>query len=572
MSTSPSFSTVDQGHLEDTIKSIIIGLMVNKKRVEQKKTLQALAKEAKVSKSFISDVERGGMVKVTSNKLASVAVSLGFEIDAIRNLNLSDIQKHEDYREILQTFNTLDFLFLGALRLNPQDVAGMIRASGDNGVTLAKAIKDLFINRGITDRNIIEAIIRASQSETDEFRRAREREADQFCQEKHFPHYTDTKGPAQGEYAREFQSDFLMQVLESEYGYQIDSTTLKQMEDAGNPLPDTSWVFIQGDAHRNRRLLMHPHLSASHKTFLLAREIYFARHNITERPWYTRQIYTTTTDETSSKAYDQRWSFTQGGYFAGAMLLPRAEITQRLSNVFSNETWDPDAFLQCAMTTTSTTFFMRMGEIMSEEFGIKEYRYMRFDRSINKNQRKYQITNSIDTLQGLDRDSYRDLELAPNARYLHHCRRWLGIDMTENFDGLKTMSRDACIVKARRARYVSGPQEVAPTVEGADYLDLFVFSILSPLPVADRYRIDTIAFKCDDAFKALVKFWNDKQCTYGYELEGHACEMCSIKPCDQRVTILERELTDHWLLEEWKERKGKKKQLEAFRQSFLSKS
>ena len=570
MNTSLSLSTVDQGHLEDTIKSIIIGLMVNKKRVEQDKTLQELAKEAGVSKSFISEVERGGMVKATSNKLASVAVALGFEIEDIRDLNLAAIQKHKDYGEILQTFNTLDFLFLGALRLNPQDVAGMIRASGDNGVTLAKAIKDLFINRGITDRNIIEAIIRASQSETDFFKQAREQEAKQFCNEVHFPHYADDKGAAQGEYVREFQSGFLAQILKAEYGYSINTSTLATLKEKGAPLPDTSWVFVHGNEERPPILFMHPQLTASNKAFLLAREIYFARQNITERPWYTRQIYTTTNEQSSSKAYEQRWNFTQGGYFAGSMLLPRKEFSQRLHDVFSKELWDPDAFLRCAMTTTSTTFFMRLGELMSEEFGIQEYRYLRFDRHITKNQRKYQITNSVDTLQGIDRDSYRDLEIAPNGRYLHHCRRWLGIDMTDNYDNLISMERDERIVKARRARYLSGPQADTPTAEDANYLELFVFSMLSPLPVAKRYRIDTIAFKCDEAFKSVVKFWNDEQCTYGYDLEGHACEMCNIKPCKQRANILQDELEDHWLLEEWKERRSKKARLESFKQDVLA--
>lgn len=553
--------------LEETIKSIIIGMMIHNGRMEKNWTMNTLADESDVSKSYISNIERGGIEKIDSKKLANVARALDIDINEILNLNLSDIQQEEEYSTILQTFNTLDFLFLGALKLNPQDVASMIRASSDYGTTLAEAIKELFVSRGITEQNIIEAIIRASQKETQVFNEEREEDADRFREEVHFPRYLDNLGEMQGYFVRESQSDVLSQILVDKYNYHIDTTTIKAL--GKEELPDTSWIFVHGDHSRKPHLFIHSDLSAPRKAFLLCREIYFCQNNIKERPWYTRQIHRSS-HSLDPKAYEQRWNFYQGSYFAGAVLLPRKQFGDRLKAFFESPTWDEKEFIRCAMSTTPTTFFIRIGELMNELFEIDGYSYVRFDRYGEGDQRQYQISNSINTLADIDLNSYRDLEISAYGKYLHHCRRWLPIDVTEEFNKNQNTRDQFPVAAARRARYVSGPQLDVPQVEDGKHLELFVFSILSDLPIAGRYRVVSIAFECNDKFKNLVKFWNDGQCSHKYALEGHACELCNIEGCNQRANLRENELVDHWLWKEWKEKRNKKKKIEAFRNLVIS--
>ncbi len=280
-------------------------------------------------------------------------------------------------------------------------------------------------------------------------------------------------------------------ILENQFQYKIRSLDLEQYGASGK----LRSLFIP----EKRLLLLNELLDEDQKTFILAKEIAFTILNLNPRPNTYSWLDFTSFEELLNNYY--------AAYFAGSLLIRKETLTQRLSDFFQNDQWNPILFenLIEEFTNSPETFYYRLTNILPQELGIKDLFYLCFTKK--KHSDKIQILKELHLNQ----------QQAPHANSTseHYCRRWIAV---KNLSNLKENEK---LTEAQISHYKD---------TGLTYL---VISTSQKNPFSDgTNRSYCIGILLNSTAIKKIKFAKSDQIKT--VSVGVTCEFCSIADCEVR--------------------------------------
>lgn len=254
-----------------------------------------------------------------------------------------------------------------------------------------------------------------------------------------------------------------------------------------------------------KKIWINSKLQPQQKKFILAREVGYRILKLKERA------------ETSSwvkvETFEQIFNNFKASYFAGALLIPEAEIVKDLAPWLKNERFEGDALasLMQKYDSTAEMFLYRMSQVMPNHFGVAKMHYMRLNHNLTDD--TFHITKELNLT-----NVFVPRSIGPGE---HQCRRWAASA------GLKNLAREQqeseeVRVSAQRSTFVE---------RGKTFFNIAV--VRNKSLGGNTNTGMTLGFLIDDKFKEQASFWNDPSIPEADVNE--TCERCPFETCESRA-------------------------------------
>ena len=456
----------------DFIKTVF-GLKMKQFRQKKNYSLQDLAHITGVSKSYLNEIENGKKYP-KHDKISQLASALNCTYDDLVSTKLD--KSLAPITEILQSdfFKEIPLDLFG---INRNNLISIISDAPKKVTAFINTLIEISKNYNLSKERFYFAVVRSFQELYDNYFPEIEEKANNYILENNI----STK-PKSAEFE---------ELLKKQFEYEIKSLDLEQYGASGK----LRSLFIP----EKKLLLLNALLDEDQKTFILAKEIGFNVLNLNPRPNTYSWLDFTSFEELLNNYY--------AAYFAGSLLIRKETLTQKLSDFFQNEEWNPTHFenLIQEFTNSPETFYYRLTNILPQELGIKDLFYLCFTKK--KNSDKIQILKELHLNQ----------QQAPhaNATSEHYCRRWIAV---KNLSNLKENEK---VTDAQISHYKD---------TGLTYL---VISTSQKNPFSDgTNRSYCIGILLNSNALKKIKFAKSNQIKTGEV--GRTCEFCSISDCEVR--------------------------------------
>ena len=460
----------------DYIKTVF-GLKLKQLRQNKNWSLQDLATKTGVSKSYLNEIENGKKYP-KHDKILQLAEVLDCKFDDLVSTKLD--KSLSPIAEVLRS----DFL-----KEIPLELFGISRSSLINIISEAPKKVTAFINTlieisqnyNLGKERFYFAVVRSFQELYDNYFPEIEEKAKFYSDENQLG------------FGKNLEAKALEKILNDQFGYEIASTTFEEY----GTLRNLRSLYIP----EKKQLLLNQLLDENQKIFILAKEIGFNVLGITIRPNTYSWIDFSSFEELLNNFY--------ASYFAGCMLIPKKELTEKLTSFFRQKNWDAEKFeiLLNEFTNSPETFYYRMTNLLSSELGIKDLFYLCFTKKKDSDQ--IQIIKEL----------HLNHQQTPHAKANneHYCRRWIAIKNLVNIKNNETLT---------------GAQISHYKDSGLSYL---VISTSQKNPFSDgTNRSYCLGILLNP--NSLKKINFAKSESVKTENVGVTCETCSILNCDVRQT------------------------------------
>ncbi|WP_053990494.1 helix-turn-helix domain-containing protein [Mangrovimonas sp. TPBH4] len=461
---------------QDYIK-LIFGLKLKQIRTDKNLSLFGLSKLTGLSKSYLNEIEKGKKYP-KPDKIAVLSEKLDVPYDQMVSLKLD--KNLAPIGELLQS---------KILKEIPLDLFGIKESNLIDIVANAPAKVNAFVS------TIIE-IAKHYNFSRESFFLASVRS----FQEANNNYFEDLE---QGvlRFAKSYQVDLTMpisskeleEILVEEYGYSINENELGKHEALGN----LRSVFVP----KSKTLLLANGIDEPQRTFIFAKEIAYNYLEINDRlytfPWI------------KFKSFDQVLNNFYASYFAGALILPKAQLSTKLEALFEQDTFDTSLFLKTmeSFNASPESFYQRLTNILPKTFNIQDLFFLRFTHKANSD--KFYLKKELHLAH----------QHSPRANETneHYCRRWVALKVLEDI-GKSHMDHEFDI---QISNYVS------------DDMKYLVLSSATRDPFRDnQYRSITIGLLINKQLERKLHFLKDKRIKT--QEVGVTCERCAITDCKVR--------------------------------------
>lgn len=465
--------------IEDDYIRLIFGLKLKQIRTDKKLSLFGLAKLTGLSKSYLNEIEKGKKYP-KPDKIVLLAEHLEVPYDHFVSLKLDknlapvgEILQSKILKEIpLDLFGIKENVLIDIVANAPAKVNAFIS-------TIIKIAQ----NYNLTRESFFLASLRSYQEAHNNYFEDIEADAEQFAKS----YQIDT--------TKKITSSELEEILVEEFGYTINEDELSKHKN----LDELRNIFIP----KKKILLIDKDISEAQKTFIYAKEIAYNFLNIEDRlytfPWI------------KFESFDQVLHNFIASYFAGALIIPRTIITQKLTDLFAEKTWNSLHLHKIIkqFNCSQETFYQRLTNILPKYFNIKNLFFLRFTH--NQNSENFRLSKELHITQ----------QQAPHANrnHEHYCRRWISIKTIEDFK------------KSSKKRATFGIQISSYENENNEYLVLS--SATSDPFKKDIQRSVSIGMLLSNHLKKKLQFL--KEDTFTKRTVGVTCETCSVKNCTERA-------------------------------------
>jgi hypothetical protein len=301
----------------------------------------------------------------------------------------------------------------------------------------------------------------------------------------------------------------LYDVLKREYKYRIDKVTL-------GLYPDLRSVRALAQPEK-KRLFVNGQLDPTQERFLLAKELGYRYLKLKERPF--------TTNLMKVASFEEALNNFRSSYFAGALLLPEAEMHQQLTAFFGSDRWDTPAFLGLKQhyQTSPEMFLQRLTTLLPRYFGIQDLFFLRFNHSPGTD--RFLLTKELHLARQHQPHGTETNE--------HYCRRWVTIWLLRDLQKVQqeSNSREPVICAIQRSRYIGSEDE---------YLVITIARSGHPTPNTNVSV--SLGIALNEHARKVLRFLDDPAIPFRYV--SQTCERCSSTDCQERAapaTVLEYE-------------------------------
>lgn len=463
---------------------LIFGLKLKQLRNERGITLNELSKSSGLSVSYINEIEKGKKYP-KSDKIMSLAEAIGVEYDMLVSLKLN--KKLEPISELLNSnfLSEIPFDFFGI------DIANLFEMLSDAPLKLSAFINtiiEIARNYSMSVEQFYFAVLRSYQEMHENYFPDLEEVADNFI--------------AQHAISLNKQLDefYLTNILREEYNIDI-----KYFDEEDYPaIANIRSVFIP----KKNRLLINKRISSDQRAFTMAREIGFLFMKLKERPMTSSWIEVNSFEEVLNNF--------KASYFAGAILIRKEKLIQRLNNFFSQETWKPELLNEMVdeFQATPETLQHRMSNLLPYHFGIHQFFFLRFEAPVGSN--NYQLTKEM----------HLSKQHHPHATIKEsYCRRWISLNILDDLSAIQqdsTKKYTKPLIDAQFSSYHETENEYV------------VISMARPLNILKQINVSvSLGIEINKELKEKIKFLPNM--SVKSRVVNKTCERCSIFDCTERV-------------------------------------
>ena len=458
--------------------NIIFGMKVRQARLEAGLTLTDLARQAEMSPSYLTEIEKGRKYP-RADKILKMAEALGKPYDDLVSIRLAPSLRQLESTLSSSTMQRFPFEEFG---LEPADVLGLITREPERASALLHAVVEIARRYDLREEEFLRAALRSYLEMHENYFPDLEEAALAFSTE---------FGPRYGFDAAALPTlDALAAILRQEYGYSIDDQALANTAE----LRAYRSLLLPG---RRPQLFINSRLYARQVKFILAREIGYRTLGLKERSLLS------TPDRVDS--FQQLLNDARAAYFGGALLMPRARVLADLQAFFALPAWDPAPF-SAMLTTYEVTpemLLYRFSELIPEFFGIKLH-FLRFHHTTGTDE--YHLVRHLNMNQ----------LLVPSGIGLfeHHCRRWLSIRLLPGPPGA---AADPLPVGIQLSEFLSTQEQFLCLGFGRRM-------VLSPQVASSVI----IGFRVDADLRQTIRFLEDPQIPH--DIIHETCERCPLTP------------------------------------------
>ncbi len=454
---------------------VVFGLKLKQLRQKKNWSLQDLANKTGLSKSYLNEIENGKKYP-KHDKIIQLSNALGCTFDDLVSSKLdktltpiNDIIQSDFFKEVP----------LDLFGINKNNLISIISDAPKKVTAFINALIEVSQNYNLGKERFYFAVMRSFQELYDNYFPEIEENAIQFANENNL------------ELNKDLKTETLENLLKEKFGYEIRSENFSYDE----TLNKLRSLFIP----EKKLLVLNERLDINQKIFILGKEIGFNVLNLNPRPNTYSWLDFGSFEEILNNFY--------ASYFAGCLLISKKDLSDQISDFFYQKEWNSHQFkiLIDHFTDSPETFYYRLTNILSSEFGIRDLFYLCFVKKDG--------SDKINILKEL----HLNHQQAPhaNATNEHYCRRWVAVK------NLYHLQENESLTDAQISHYKD---------QGVSYL---VISTSQKNPFSDgsnrsyclgillnNQNIKKVNFARSSSLKTIEV--------------GVTCESCSIKDCDVR--------------------------------------
>lgn len=460
---------------------LIFGLKVRQHRKERGLSFKELAQLSGISVSYLNEIEKGKKYP-KEDKIAELARVLNVSYDNLVSLKLP--QKLTPIAELLRS-NILENIPLEMFGLELHRVLELV---AQTPVKVGAFI------------NTIVKIARSYEMSQDHFYFA----ALRSYQEMHGNYFENIES-AVHEFMRQYQlpifppqnPETLVQILISDYGYQIDRDYLVQQPD----LQHFRSVFVPD----KKCLYINNNLTPTQQAFLFGKEIAFNFLALAERP-YTSSLF-------QVNSFEEVLNNFKAAYFSVALLINRKLLLADLQSFFQEESWNSEIFLNMLEKHAASPemFLHRLTNLLPRYFELDHLFFFRMNDELYHNSPFYTISKELH-LSRLH---------APymNSLSENYCRRW---ESTRILQRMRNGNNKPTSIGVQRLSYVNTK------------LEYLCISLAKPnIPSPNSNVSLTLGISVNQQARKKIRFL--KQENIPSSQVGVTCERCPISDCKERA-------------------------------------
>ena len=459
-------------HDGEFIKTVF-GLKMKQFRQKRNISLQELSNQTGLSKSYLNEIENGKKYP-KHDKIAQLATALNCNYNDLVSTKLD--KSLSPIVEIIQSdfFKEIPLDLFG---INKNNLISIISDAPKKVTAFVNTLIEISKNYNLSKERFYFAVVRSFQELYDNYFPEIEEKASAYSTENQIPYKPNSAD--------------LEIILTEKFHYEIRNVDFEKYGATGK----LRSLYIP----EKRLLLLNELLDEDQKTFIFAKEIGYNVLNLNIRPNTYSWLDFTSFEELLSNYY--------ASYFAGCLLIHKGILTEKLSQFFRLEEWEPENFenLIAEFTNSPETFYYRLTNILPQEHGIKDLFYLCFTKK--KNSEKLEILKELHLNQ----------QQAPhaNATNEHYCRRWIAVK------NLMILKENETVTDAQMSHYKDS---------GLTYL---VLSTSQKNPFSDgtnrSYCLGILLNS--NSLKKINFAKSDRIKTVNV---GVTCEVCSIPNCEVR--------------------------------------
>ena len=366
---------------------VVFGLKLKQQRQKKNWSLQDLANKTGLSKSYLNEIENGKKYP-KHDKIIQLSNALSCTFDDLVSSKLdktltpiNDILQSDFFKEVP----------LDLFGINKNNLISIISDAPKKVTAFINALIEISQNYNLGKERFYFAVMRSFQELYDNYFPDIEEKSMLFAEENNL------------ELNKNLKTETLENLLKEKFGYEIRSENF-----AGDPaLNKLRSLFVP----EKKLLLLNERLDINQKIFILAKEIGFNVLKLNPRPNTYSWLDFGSFEEILNNFY--------ASYFAGCLLISKKNLIEKISDFFYQKEWDSYQFenLINHFTDSPETFYYRLTNILSSEFGIKDLFYLCFVKKDG--------SDKINILKEL----HLNHQQAPhaNATHEHYCRRWIAV-------------------------------------------------------------------------------------------------------------------------------------------------
>lgn len=461
---------------------LIFGLKLRQLRNDLSISTYELANRTGLSPSYLNEIEKGKKYPKTE-KVFAIAKALNTDYDSLVSLKVS--KQLEPVVELLNS-NILSELPFELFGIEPGYFLEVMANAPTKLSAFISTLIEIGRNYDLRVEQFYFSVLRTYQAMHDNYFDDLEQEADQFLAEYALPD-NPTDCP-----------NWLLSILTTTY-----NCVIKPYDAASQPaLSALRSVYLP----EKNTLLINKQLSNEQQAFTLAREVGYRRLKLTVRPLESSVL--------EARSFDEVLNNFRASYFARAVLIPRQRLLNELTSLVAQPSWNNNRLLAIMkpFAVTPEMFLLRMTNMLTSHFGLKELFFLRFNQAADGRFRlsKELHLSKLHTPHGTARDE-------------HYCRRQVSVTILNELRELQQQGQwnNQPICRAQRITFSTSSNTY------------FVFSIAKSSPPTTTNSSINIGFPLTDQLRSVFRFLDDP--AIPETLVGETCERCPITDCEVRA-------------------------------------
>ncbi|MBC3785817.1 helix-turn-helix domain-containing protein [Spirosoma utsteinense] len=462
---------------------LLFGLKLRQLRLDKGLSVSELAQQSGLSISYVTEIEKGRKYP-KADKISALANAMQVDYDSLVSLKLS--KKLEPISDFLRS-KFLTEIPLELFGIDPSDLLELLVEAPAKVSAMLRTFMDIALTYNMSVERLYLTMLRSYQEMHDN----------------HFPDIEANADRFLGEFAVQggvVDENLLTNLLKTRYDVHIESF---------DPLTQPELTALRS-VYRPARKTLHLNagLSVEQRAFILAREVGFQFMSLKSRPYTYSWV--------EADSFEQILNNYKASYFAGAILIRRDKLVDKLTDLFARETWNNDAFLELIheFGATPERFFYRLSNVLPSYFGIDQLFFYRFNHTAG--QTTFQLTKEM----------HLSRQQGPRGMVdEHYCRRWIALTILQELQFLQqNKGFDGTLCRAQLSEYADS---------GHQYL---IISVAHPFQAATQQNMSvSMCFAVNDALKSKMKFLTHVPNAVPFRVVNEACERCGIFDCRERV-------------------------------------